>query len=177
MNRSYKLQAIVLKRTSFSEADRLVTVFSKSHGKVVLVAKGVRKITSRKKGHLELFTYAKLQIAKTKGLGIITEAETINNFPSLRKNLNRVRIAYLLAELIDKLTAEQQEQQEVFKLLFNSFIILNSKSATKNFILNFESELLELLGFGLPNPPITRQKLEMHISFIADKPINSKKLS
>ncbi|MBU1085072.1 MAG: DNA repair protein RecO [Candidatus Beckwithbacteria bacterium] len=176
MNRSYKLEAIILKRINFSEADRLVTVLSKTRGKVVLVAKGVRKLTSRKKGHLELFTHAKLQVVKTKGLGIITEAETINNFPNLRKNLNRVRIAYLLAELIDKMTAEGQEQQEVFELLFDSLATLNSKSATKNFILNFEKQLLEFLGFGLPNPPITQQRLETHIFTIIDHPLNSKKI-
>ncbi|MEA3354871.1 MAG: DNA repair protein RecO, partial [Patescibacteria group bacterium] len=138
MIRSYKLQTIVLKRINFSEADRLITVFSKNNGKVVLIAKGVRKLTSRKKGHLELFTHVKFQVAKTKGLGIITEAETINNFPNLRKNLNRVRIAYLLAELIDRMTAEWQEQEEVFDLLLKSFHTLNSKTATKDFILNFE---------------------------------------
>ncbi|MEA3355365.1 MAG: DNA repair protein RecO, partial [Patescibacteria group bacterium] len=123
------------------------------------------------------FTHVKFQVAKTKGLGIITEAETIDNFPNLRKNLNRVRIAYLLAELIDRMTAEWQEQEEVFELLFKSFNILNSKTATKDFILNFEIKLLKLLGFGLPNPPLTRQRLETHISTIIDKPLNSKKLS
>ena len=176
MTRSYKLEAIILKRINFSEADRLITVFSKNHGRVVLVAKGVRKITSRKKGHLELFTHVKLQVAKTKGLGIITEAETITNFSKLGQNLNRARIAYLLAELIDKMTAEEQEQEEVFYLLLDSLVTLNSQKATKNFILNFEVSLLEFLGFGLPNPPHTRQRLEDHIASITDRTLNSIKL-
>ena len=102
MTRSYKTEVIVLKRINFGEADRLVTVFSKSHGKQRLVAKGIRKITSRKKGHLELFTQVQLQVAKGKNLDLITEAATVNSFPKLRHNLNRVRIAYLLAELVDQ---------------------------------------------------------------------------
>ena len=176
MTRSYKLQAIILKRINFSEADRLITAFSYKYGKLKLIAKGVRRLTSRKKGHLELFTLTKLQVAKTKGIDIITEAETIKNFPNLRKNLNRVRIAYLLVELIDKLTAEQQEHDEVFKLLLDSLTTLNSKSAPKDFILNFESQLLTLLGFGLPKPPVNRLRLESHIASIIEKPLNSKKL-
>jgi|APSaa5957512622_1039677.scaffolds.fasta_scaffold10949_4 DNA repair protein RecO (recombination protein O) len=176
MTHSYKLEAIVLKRTNFFEADRLVTVISKKHGKVVMIAKGVRKLTSRKKGHLELFTHVKLQVVKTKGFGIITEAETITNFPTLRQNLNRVRISYLLAELVDKMTVEEQDHQEVFMLLLDSLTTLDSKTATKNFIVDFETKLLELLGFGLPNPPITQQRLESHISSITDHSLKSKKL-
>ncbi len=176
MIRSYKLQGIILKRINFSEADRLVTIFSQRHGKLKLLAKGIRKPTSRKKGHLELFTLTKLQVAKTKSIDIITEAETINSFQSLRQNLNRVRIAYLLAELVDKLTAEEQEHPEVFQLLLDSLTTLNSKSASKEFILNFEKKLLTMLGFGLPKPPVNRLRLETHIASIIEKPLNSKKL-
>lgn len=175
MFRSYKAQAIILKRTNFSEADRLITVFTKRHGKLKLIAKGIRKLTSRKKGHLELFTHAQLQIAKTKSIDIITEAETINNFSQLRKNLNRVRIAYLLAELIDQLTAEGQEHTQVYDLLLHSLTTLNSQTAPKNFILNFEKQLLQLLGFGLPSKH-DRASIESHIYSIIEKPLNSKKL-
>lgn len=176
MIRSYKLQAFILKRTNFSEADRLVTIFSRQHGKLKLIAKGIRKPTSRKKGHLELFALTKLQVAKTKSIDIITEAATIENFPNLRKNLNRVRIAYLLTELVDKLTVQKQEQVEIFDLLQSSLTILNSQSAPSDFIKNFEIQLLELIGFGLPNPPLTRQSLETHISSITESPLNSNKL-
>ena len=176
MTRSYKLQAIILSQINFSEADRLVTVFSKTHGKLRLLAKGVRRLTSRKKGHLELFTLSKLQIAKAKSIDIITEAETMENYSTLRLNLNRVRIAYLIAELIDQLTAEEQEHEEIYTLLLDSLSTLNSQTASKDFILNFEKKLLTLLGFGLPKPPVTRQRMELHISSIIEKPLNSKKL-
>jgi len=175
MIRSYKTTAIILKRTNFSEADRLITVFTKNYGKLKLIGKGIRKLTSRKKGHLELFTLTNLQIAKTKSIDIITEAEAIDNFPNLRKNLNRVHIAYLFSELTDKLTAEGQEHQEVYHLLLESLKALNSQSAPKTLIINFEKQLLKVLGFGLPKT-ISRQSLEHHIYSIIEKPINSKKL-
>lgn len=175
MLRSYKAEAIILKQQNFSEADRFVTIFSKHKGKLKLIAKGVRKLTSRKKGHLELFTQVKLQVAKTKTIDIITEAETINNFTNLRKNLNRVRIAYLLAELIDQLTAEEQEHKQVYQLFLNSLTTLNSQSAPKSFITNFEKQLLEILGFGLPQKH-DRASLEQHIYSIIERPLNSKKL-
>ena len=175
MTRSYKTEVIVLKRINFGEADRLVTVFSKSHGKQRLVAKGIRKITSRKKGHLELFTQVQLQVAKGKNLDLITEAATVNSFPKLRHNLNRVRIAYLLAELVDQLTAENQEQIGVYQLLASALTRLNSASASKDFIVNFEKELLTQLGFGLPIRH-DRVSLESHIFNIIERPLNSKKI-
>lgn len=175
MAKTYRTQAIILKRINVNEADRLITIFSQDYGKQKLIAKGIRKITSRKKGHLELFTLVKLLVAKGKNLDLITEAETVTNFPQLRRNLNRVRIAYLLAELIDKLTAENQEQAAVYQLLLDNLTLLNSQEASPDLILNFEKKLLELLGFGLPQT-ISRQTLETHIVSIIEKPLNSKKI-
>ncbi|MBU2051986.1 DNA repair protein RecO [Patescibacteria group bacterium] len=172
---SYKTEAIVLKRINFGEADRLVTVFSQREGKLVLLAKGIRRLTSRKKGHLEQFNQVKLQIAKGKNLDLITEAEAVNNFSTLRRNLNRVKIAYLLLELVDKLTAENQEHREVYQLLLANLSLLDSQAAPADLIEKFEIHLLSILGFGLPARH-DRPALEAHILAITEKPLNSKKL-
>jgi len=172
---SYKTEAIILKRVNLGEADRLVTVFSQHRGKLTLLAKGIRRLTSRKKGHLELFNRVKLQIANGKNLDLITEAEAVNNFSKLRRNLNRVRIAYLFLELVDKLTAENQEHSDVYQLLLDSLSRLDSQQAPSDLIEKFETSLLLVLGFGLPSRP-TRVALEAHILKITEKPLNSKKL-
>lgn len=175
MGRSYKTEAIILKRKNLNEADRLITVFSREKGKLTVLAKGIRRLNSRKKGHLEPFTLSRLEVARGKSLDLITEAFTINGFPKLRLNLNRVRIAYLLLELTDKLTAENQEQVDVFNLLNEALEQLNSDAAANNLILEFEVKLLQSLGFGLPLRT-DRAALEAHISEIIEKPLSSKKL-
>jgi DNA repair protein RecO (recombination protein O) len=175
MNHSYKVEAIVLKRVNVGEADRLVTVYSKQDGKLRLVARGIRRLNSRKKGHLELFNRVKLEIAKGKSLDLITEAQTVEGFANLRKNLNRVRIAYLLAELVDKLTPENQEHEAVYDLLGDALVKLNGDNANGNLIAEFETRLLELLGFGLPKQT-DRASLEAHILTITERPLKSKKL-
>jgi DNA repair protein RecO (recombination protein O) len=175
MLRSYKLEAIVVKRKNLGEADRLVTVFSREQGKRSLLAKGIRRLTSRKKGHLELFNQVSLQIAKGRNLDLITEAAAINHFSRLRQNLNRVRIAYLLLELVDKLTAENQEHEAVYDLLGETLGQLDGDAASNNLIVDFEIRLLTLLGFGLP-PRLDRASLENHILAITEKPLNSKNL-
>lgn len=175
MNRSYKTFGIVLKQKNFGEADRLLTLFTKHYGKISLLAKGVRKLTSRKRGHLELFSQAKIACAKGKNLDLILEAETINNFSHLRQNLNRVRIAYLLSELVNELTAENQEHEDIYQLLLNALAQLNSAAASKNLITDFEKDLLQILGFGLPDKT-DQASLEVYISSLTEKPLNSKKI-
>jgi DNA repair protein RecO (recombination protein O) len=174
-SRSYKTEGIILKRINFGEADRLVTVLTKHHGRLRLVAKGVRRLTSRKKGHLELFTRVSLQIARGKNLDLITETSTLADYAQLRQNLNRVRIAYLFAELIDELTAENQEQVAIYELLGDALAKLNSKTASNNLIAEFEKNLLTLLGFGLPDK-LDQASLERHIFSITERPLNSKKI-
>ena len=117
----------------------------------------------------------KFLAAKGKSLDLITEVETLNNFKNLRQNLNRVRVAYLLCELTDQLTAEGQEHPEVYRLLLESLAKLNSASAPKNLIEQFEAKLLTYLGFGLTPAP-SRASLEAHIASITDKHLNSKKI-
>lgn len=175
MIKIYKTVGIVLNQKNFSEADRLLTVFTKDFGRLRLLAKSVRKLTSRKRGHLELFSQIKIVCVKGKNLDLIIEAETINHFPLLRQNLNRVRIAYLFSELVNDLTAENQEHNDVYELILNNLFLLNSSTVPRNFILNFEKQLLQILGFGLPST-LTQSSLETHISSITEKPLNSKKI-
>lgn len=146
---SYKTEAIILSRINLGEADRIITLFSKHYGKLKVLAKGVRKIHSRKGGNLELFNQVKLVLAKGKNLDIITEVELVQAFAKWRKNLTRVGVAYYFTELIDKLTAEEQENQEVYNLLKEFLSRLSEKDLVK-LIRQFEEKLLDHLGFGLP---------------------------
>ncbi len=92
--RLYRTEAVVLKRSDFGEADRLLTLYTPRLGKCRVLAKGVRRLTSRKAGHLELFTHAQLLVAKARSLDIVTQAETIDAYANLRKDLLRASRAY-----------------------------------------------------------------------------------
>ncbi|KKR32290.1 MAG: repair protein RecO protein, partial [Candidatus Gottesmanbacteria bacterium GW2011_GWC2_39_8] len=85
--RTYKTEGIILRRINFGEADRLITIFSKHYGKQKVLGKGVRKIKSRRAPHLELFNRSVIFLHRGKNFDIITEAQTINSFSDLRKDL------------------------------------------------------------------------------------------
>ena len=69
---SYLTKGIVIGRTNFGEADRIVRFFTPDRGKLSAIAKGIRKIKSRSGGHLELFGEVSLMLATGRGLDIVT---------------------------------------------------------------------------------------------------------
>lgn len=147
--KTYSTEAVVLARRNYGEADRILTVFSKHYGKLRVVAKGIRRPTSRKKAALELFCHVKLFLAKGKNLDIVTEAETKDSFSRWRKDLTKVGVSYHLSELVIRLLPEHQEHKEVFELLLKSFQALPGLDywSLYPFIQSFKIELLEELGY------------------------------
>lgn len=115
--RTYRTEAIVLRRKDFGEADRVLTLLTPELGKVRTVAKGIRKPRSRKAGHLELFTCSRLLIAKGRDLDIVTQAETVQAYRPLREDLLRGAYAAYAVELLDKFTPDAQENRELYELL------------------------------------------------------------
>jgi DNA repair protein RecO (recombination protein O) len=145
--RLYRTEAIILKRSDFGEADRLLTLYTPSLGKIRAIAKGVRKPTSRKSGHVELFTHSQFLIAKGRSLDIVTQAETVHAFRSLREDLLRTTYAYYAAELLDLFVEEGIENRPLFDLLLAMLGWLGDASDLDLATRFFELRLLSLLGY------------------------------
>jgi len=174
--RTYKTEGIVLKRINYGEADRILTIYTKHYGKIRAMAKGVRKLTSRKAGSLELFTQTVIFLVKGKNLDIITETQPIDLFKVWRSDLNKVGVAYYFCELVDKLTPDEQENSLVFEIL-RDYLLRLKGSKLKQLVRSFEEELLTELGFGIPEVlRKTEGSLKSYIETIIEKDINSPKI-
>lgn len=145
--RTYRVEAIVLRRIDFGEADRVLVLFTRERGKMPAVAKGVRRISSRMAGHLELFTQSELQLAKGANLDVVTQAETRNPFRALREDLTRTSTAYLVAELADALTEEAVEQPEVYDLMAATLHALGTTDDPRLVAIHYQLRLLDVTGF------------------------------
>src|SRR5512136_2086531 len=99
--RSFRVEAVILRHADWGEADRLLSLYSRERGKLRAVAKGARRIRSRKAGHLEPFTRVSLQMAKGRDLLIVTQAETLDAHLPLRESLLKTGHASYVAELLD----------------------------------------------------------------------------
>jgi DNA repair protein RecO (recombination protein O) len=146
-DRLYRVQAIVIRRRDWGEADRLLTLYSHERGKMQAVAKGARKPASRKAGHVELFTHVRLLIARSRSIDIITQAETVEAHHQLRESLERSTLAHYFAELLDRFTGEGEPDQALFNLLDSSLTWLCQADDLRLATRYYELRLLELAGF------------------------------
>ena len=145
--RTFKTEAIIIKRRNFGEADRIITVFTKEHGKFSIKASGVRKITSRRSAHVEPLNHSMLSLYRGNGFPILTEARILDDFSLLKNDLDKIGLAYHLCELVDGLCPDNQEQREVFDLLKGTLYQLSMDEDMVSVIHDFEIELLSLLGY------------------------------
>lgn len=139
---SYKVEGIVIKRKNFGEADRILTLFTQNYGKIKILAKGVRRITSRRGPNIELFNQVELSIHKGRSFDILTEAQVLNTFPQIKKNLDVVGLAFHICEIVDGLCPEHQSHPKVYELMIE---VLNELD--HGLVHSFERNLLTELGY------------------------------
>ena len=143
----YRTEAVVLRRTDYSEADRILTLYTPRFGKRRAIAKGVRKTTSRLAGHVELFTRVHLLLAEGRNLDIVTQAEIVAPYRALREDLGRISYAYYVAELLDKLTSDEEGESPAYGLLADTLDALDVAPRPEIAVRRFELRLLALLGY------------------------------
>ncbi len=127
-SRVYRTHAVVLRRRDYSDADRILTIFTPRHGKLELIAKGARKTKSRKAGHLETFAHSSLLVAKGRTWDIITEAETVESFRHLRDDLEGISYASYFGELVAQFTEADDENLPLWELLLSVLRELDART-------------------------------------------------
>lgn len=143
--------AIVLSRTNYQEADRIVTFLTPDHGKVRVLAKGVRKSKSKMAGGIELFSVAEIGYIRGRGeLCTLTSSRLKKYHEHIVQDINRTMLGYELIKLLNKVT-EDQPEAEYFDLLIELFEALDSPKIHIDLVrLWFYAQLLRQAGHS-PN--------------------------
>ena len=145
---SFRVEGVILRHADWGEADRLLVIYTRQKGKVRAVAKGARKMRSRKAGHIEPFMHVSLQLAKAQGPFIITDAETLDAYQAVREDLVRTGYAAYVIELIDRFTYEDESQNSViFGLLTDTLGRVAGNPDPWLAVRYYEIRLLDALGF------------------------------
>lgn len=167
----FTVEGIIIKRRDFGEADRFLTLFTNKYGKIKLLAKGVRRIHSRRGPNIELFNRAIFFVHKGRTFDILTEVQVLHTYEHMRKNLELIWLAYYICELVDGLCAEYQSHTRVYELLVETLNNLDH-----GLIQKFEMILLSELGF-LPNQKFSENlNTTSFIEQILERKIRTKKL-
>lgn len=162
MNNQIVTKGIVLRRTDFGEADRIVVLLTPDNGKLSLVAKGVRRLKSKLAGGIELFSVSSITFIKGRGeLGTLISARLEQNFGNIVKDINRVQLGYDLIKLLNN-TIEDDAEAEFFDLLEQAFVALNDFDIPADLVrVWFSAQMLRQTGHT-PNVEATNvgDKLE-----------------
>jgi len=172
--RSFKTEGIVIKRKDFAEADRILTVFTRYQGKISIIAKGVRRIKSRRSPHVELLNQSILNIHESRML-ILTEAQTLYHYSLLKNDLRKAGWAFYVCELLDSLLADGQENRAVYDLTQKTLLRLETTDNPKMLISEFQQELLINLGFW-PRKQALIEDSDAFIEDIIERKIKTKRI-
>ena len=145
--RTFRLEAVVLRHIDWGEADRMVWLYSLEKGKLCAIAKGVRKPRSRKAGHLEPIMRVSLLLARGRDLSLITQADTMDSYLPLHDDFKLSTYAFYVVELLDRFTYEEEENRALYCLLTDTFRRLCQPGDLDIVLRYYEVRLLDLVGF------------------------------
>ncbi|OGZ33672.1 MAG: DNA repair protein RecO [Candidatus Portnoybacteria bacterium RBG_19FT_COMBO_36_7] len=172
----YKTEGIILKKADLSETDRLLTVYTKNFGKILVRAKGIGKKESKLKSLIEPFNIYELMLARSRNIDVLANSYAIKEFNYLRGNLENLALAIYFGELADKLIAAPEPDDKIWALLVRAFLALDQKRGDLAKIKEaFEKKLLEFLGhpsFSIISKSTEREKLH-YLQSLAGEEINS----
>jgi len=139
--------AIILTRTDYGEADRIITMLTSSQGKLRLIAKGVRRVKSKLAGGVELFSVTNVTYIKGRSeIGTLISARLQVHYGHIVEDIDRTMLGYELIKQLNKVT-EDEPELEYFQLLQQAFDALNDLSISIVLIkLWFYAQLLRLGG-------------------------------
>jgi len=143
----YTTEAIVIRRANLGEADRVVTLYTRDHGKLAAAARGARKPGSRFAGRLELFTQLRALLGQGRTLDVVSQVEVIEPFAAIRTDLVRLGAASLVVEVTDRATPDRDPQPAVYRALRQALEII-AKGDAELAAMWFAAQILVLAGYA-----------------------------
>lgn len=144
-------KGVVLSRTDYGEADRIITFLTPDTGKVRVMAKGVRRQKSKLAGGIELFSISDITYVQGRGdLHTLVSSRLITHYGNIVKDLDRTMFGYEMLKILSRVL-EDEGGEEFYELLVSHLQALDTLSSPKDLAeSSFLLHLMRLLGH-LPN--------------------------
>jgi DNA repair protein RecO (recombination protein O) len=171
MHQHYRTKGFVLAKKNSGEADQIFVLYTQDFGKIEVVGKATRKITSKLKSSIDVFYFIEVEFIQGKKQKILTDAILLNKFPAILKNEKKINITAQIFQIIEKLTTNEARDEKVWSLIVSVVEKLlapdinNSEMIFHYFLWNFFS----LLGYSpeLYSCPICLKKLLPETFFLS----------
>ncbi|MCK4224001.1 MAG: DNA repair protein RecO [candidate division Zixibacteria bacterium] len=146
-----KTEAIVLKSIKFGDTSKIATLYTKDHGKIKVIAKGIRKPKSRLAGALQTLSHIQIVFYKkqTTEIYLLSQSDTIKSYQSLYKDLNRYIFASAVLELLDRLITGEESNPQLFELTKVTLSFMEScpEELVEKSFTYYALKLTHLLGY------------------------------
>lgn len=157
MNRESAYKGIILKKTLYRETDEIITLYTREAGKIRLLARGIKKPTSKLQYALQTMYEVEIAVAgRTESLQTVVQAKLVQAFPHIRSEEGLIAIFFLMAELVTKGTPDGEANPRLFELLESSLEYLNTLPAGEEkkpvIVCKFILEFLTIFGIGVSIP-------------------------
>ncbi len=156
MPREQSYQAIIIKKQPFGEAVEIITLLTEESGKLRALAKSVKLGSSKLQQTLQPVFLNNIQLAGNGNLSKIIGAQTVSSFPLLQADPDRVKVWYVIAELLNKALPDEQKNQSLFALVLDYLQFLNSPKIDEQTLtvslVKFKIQFMELIGLQIHVP-------------------------
>ncbi len=146
-SRLYQATAIVLRSRDYGEGHRLISLFTREQGKVLAVARGVRKARARLASALQHFTLGEMTLAVGRRFDVITQVHVLDAFYGLRERMDTFAYASYFAELFDESLDERQSHPALFDLFGDALHRLVQGDPPDLLARYVEISLIAMLGY------------------------------
>jgi len=169
---------IIIHQVRFGEADKFVFIFTTHHGLIKVVAKGARRLTSKKSPHLDNLNLIKFQTNRGDIPQYLSQVETVDAFSRIKSDLKKTRTCFYLTEILHRTLAEGETDEALFSALKKFLEDLNqsAESDYRGLAIEFQHYLIKRLGFP---PPLSDEPaaLVSYFESLIDRPLVSPRLS
>ncbi len=128
----YRTLGLILRKEDRGEADQLFTIYTKDFGKLEILGRAIRKITSKLRASTDIFYLSEIEFIQGKAHKTLTDAVLIDKFDVLRRSLRRFKIANSITEILNSLVRGQERDEEIWRLLTEAFYRLNTRYKKKD---------------------------------------------
>lgn len=152
MSRILKTNAFVLKKNNLLGKDTVISLFTQERGKIRVMAKGIKKITSRRAPQIQTGNLIEAILSMKKEYFYLQETKLISHFSIIKKDKNKSNDLYYMLFILDRLLPENQKEELVYSI-FQKFMIALSKEKnnSQQLTIQYINKILQILGYSTKN--------------------------
>jgi len=175
MTIKYRTSALVFKKDEKGESDQIFSVFTEEFGRLDVIGRAIRKITSKLRADIDVFYFSEIEFVQGKSQKTLTDANKIRRFENVANNFDKLKTVYKISDILNSFIKGQEKDNQTFELLIDFFCklddcsveIKNHQLAYHYFFWNF----LSLQGYKLEvdNCAVCKFKLNPYNIYFSNK--------